>query len=420
MATTSPIDKLISGFAAAPGTHVVAIAGVLDSSGFSTRNDSKDVLDAGAKMYAGVNGKINAKNVDEMDTPEKWVFRLTDSKQKTLETHRTLTQVTSDNMQAAKEMYKNIYFLASTDYKTIKTLNNPKLGDKITKGAYLGNRFQLLFKYTPPNGAAPKNAALVLVEADTALASANEKKVVVDKAAAAAAAGAGAAKTSEQEAADAAVTAATEAKDKALAAFKSISDAADAELNTANDALTKATGEKDAANLVVATAGTAASAEQKAAADAAQASFTSAEEAVRVAAAAAAATKINGTGYIRYGNSDIDIKSFSVKNNRISASDEGTIKVLKLLTSLIGAGEIDYSKDASEEATNDAADESTGNEAVAKAKATATAALGGKLSLKKRRTSFKKGGRNNSASRKRNKKGGAKIRRSQKGGKRMR
>jgi len=416
MATTSPIDKLISGFAAAPGTHVVAIAGVLDSSGFSTRNDSKDVLDAGAKMYAGVNGKINAKNVDEMDTPEKWVFRLTDSKQKTLETHRTLTQVTSDNMQAAKEMYKNIYFLASTDYKTIKTLNNPKLGDKITKGAYLGNRFQLLFKYTPPNGAASKNAALVLVEADTALASANEKKDAADKVVIAA----GAPKTPEQDAADAAVTAATEAKDKALAAFKSISDAADAELNTANDALTKATGEKDAANLVVATAGTAASAEQKAAADAAQASFTSAEEAVRVAAAAAAATKINGTGYIRYGNSDIDIKSFSVKNNRISASDEGTIKVLKLLTSLIGAGEIDYSKDASEEATNDAADESTGNEAVAKAKATATAALGGKLSLKKRRTSFKKGGRNNSVSRKQNKKGGAKARRSQKAGKRMR
>jgi hypothetical protein len=99
---------------------------------------------------------------------------------------------------------------------------------------------------------------------------------------------------------------------------------------------------------------------------------------------------INGTGYIRYGNTDTDIKSFSIKENKISMPDGGSTTVLKLINNLIGDGKIDFG------------------------------VAGGKLSTKKRRMSSKKGGRNNSASRKQNKKGGAKARRSQKAGKRMR
>ena len=360
------LTNLNSGFEAAPGTHVVAIAGVLDSKLFSTRNDSKDVLEGAAKMYAGVNGKINDKNIKEMDTPEKWVFRLNDDKQKTLGTHRTLTQVTSDNTVAAKEMYNQIYTLASTSYDSIDTKNYPRLGGNIPKGTNIGNRFQLLFKYTPPNGAASLAAAVELAKADTALAVATAAKEAADNAAKEISKkGAGGAKTPDQEAADTALTNATTARDEASAAFKSISDTADAELKKAQDAL--------------------------AAADNVPTAIAAAEEAVRVATAAADATKINGTGYIRYGNNDTDIKSFSVKNNKIATSDAATTKLLDLLVALIGAGKIEYS-----------------------------AATGGKLSRKKRQMTSKKGGRNNSASRKQNKKGGAKIRRSQKAGKRMR
>ena len=105
-------------------------------------------------------------------------------------------------------------------------------------------------------------------------------------------------------------------------------------------------------------------------------------------------TTISGTGYIRYGNSDEDIKRFSIKENIISMPDGGSMRVLELINGLVGDGKIDFAK----------ADE----------------AKGGKSSIKKRRMSSKKGGRNNSASRKQNKKGGAKARRSQKAGKRMR
>ena len=331
----NPIEKLVNGFTAAPGTHAVAIAGVLTMS--PGRYDAKDILKGDAKMYAGVNGAVtntaavigvpavvavpeiiadaaavppvigvpavapvpavkgeSAKSV--MTAPTKWVYRLTDYYTKSLENNRPLANVDAVNTAAALEMYAQIYDLATTQYKDINADKYKSLGATIPKGTnFAGQRFQLLFNYTPGDQAAKKAAIKAVADAEKAVADANT--------------------------AYAAIT-------------------ADA-LKTAQTAL------------------------------------------------AAASATINGTGYIRYGNDDENIKSFSVKDNKITAADDGSMQVLNLLGKLL-----DDTLDIETE--------------------------GGKLSTKKRRMSFKKGGRNNSVSRKQNKKGGAKIRRSQKAGKRAR
>jgi hypothetical protein len=116
-------------------------------------------------------------------------------------------------------------------------------------------------------------------------------------------------------------------------------------------------------------------------------------------------SKINGSGYIRYGNDDADVKQLIITDSILQGAGDDAMSVQKLISGLL---DTDIFLNEDEAAADELTVEDIGS------------VDGGKLSAKKRRMSSKKGGRNNSASRKQNKKGGAKTRRSQKGGKRVR
>jgi hypothetical protein len=268
------LTNLKAGFAAATGTHAVAIAGILESAmrtlSPKTRNDSNDILRGSAKMYAGVTGKLDQLGT-ALETPNKWVYRLTDKSKITTSTHKSLTVPTTEpDMTAAKKMYEEIFTLTSTPYTSIVDNNFKSLTGYIPRGTNLyGNRFQLLFRYTP----------------------------------------------------------------------------------------------------------------------------------------GIPGSKINGSGYIRYGNDDADVKQLIITDSILQGAGDDAMSVQKLISGLL---DTDIFLNEDEAAADELTVEDIGS------------VDGGKLSAKKRRMSSKKGGRNNSASRKQNKKGGAKTRRSQKGGKRVR
>jgi hypothetical protein len=273
------LTNLKARFSTATGTHAVAIAGILESAkrtlSPTTRNDSNDILRGSAKMYAGVTGKLDGTGT-ALETPNKWVYRLTDKSKITTSTHKSLTvPTTTTDVDAAKLMYTEIVTLTSTPYKQIDNNNFTSLTGYIPRGTNLyGNRFQLLFRYTP----------------------------------------------------------------------------------------------------------------------------------------GASGSKINGSGYIRYGDDDADVKQLTITDSILQGASYDAMSVQKLISGLLDT-DIFLSEDEAgmgPDAKKKAADDFL------------RSIYGGKISTKNRKMTSKKGGRNNSASRKQNKKGGAKARRSQKVGKRMR
>jgi len=201
-----------------------------------TSNTAIDILNGTAKMYAGVKGEI--KTTPDKFTPISWVYRLSDNDNNTLENNRSLTAIALTDTVAAEEMYNQIVKLAETKWKSTKKENYKRLGTKIPVGGWMGGqRFQLLFKYTPVD-----KPALVTAEA---------------------------AAKSAKDAADAAAT------DTALATT------------------------------------------------------------AKTTRAAADALKLQGTGFIRYGNSDTDIKSFSVKDGVVTTTDDANMVLSQLLVDLL-------------------------------------------------------------------------------------
>ena len=280
------LARLKTGFAELKGGYALAIAGVMIGSA-NTRYTSEKILSGTAKMYAGVNVKIDGGGATF--DPERWVYSLNQDSTKNIVNKQRLTDVTSDEDKIrATDMFNEIVTLAGTETLKIDgpTLGFKEIKGKILTGTYaLGERFQLIFRYdrTVPTGT---------VSAD------------------------------------------------------------------------------DDINAV-----------------------------------------INGTGYIRYGNKDTDVKQFVVIKNQLQLEEVDKLPVKNLIERLIKG----ILKIAPPDEEEDVEEEDVDEEGLP-----IIPVDGGKLSRKKRQMSYKKGGRKNYVSRKRNKKGGAKIRRSQKAGKHMR
>ena len=166
--------------------NAIGIAGLATSGKLmGGRYSPEDVLNATAKMYAGV--KVTLPSSD----PTDWVYRITDSKKKTVDTHRTLEQVAVSEKPRARDMYEAIVGLAEGN-TTNKTQADKILG-KISLGATLaGTKFQLLFHFNTDSvdgkisgdGMIRYNDAKsfkkFVVEKNTIISSAMEGKKVLD------------------------------------------------------------------------------------------------------------------------------------------------------------------------------------------------------------------------------------------------
>jgi hypothetical protein len=121
-------------------TYAIAIAGIATSGMLrGGRYSPEDVLNATAKMYAGVKVKNGIP-----DTPTHWEYMTNDNRTKNINTHRTLQSVNDSDQTRAGKMYDAIVGLAKGD----KTDESDELLQTISTGAtVLGPKFQLLFHF---------------------------------------------------------------------------------------------------------------------------------------------------------------------------------------------------------------------------------------------------------------------------------